>query len=46
MFKLLLEETPIVVLGVNAEGANAATEPAVRAATEKMNFILLLYFDS
>jgi len=41
MFKLLLEAAVRMLLfGVKAEGEKAATDPAVRAARERMNFIL------
>jgi len=47
MFKLLEEAADLMLLlGMKAEGAKAATEPAVRAATEMMNFILIFIFMS
>jgi hypothetical protein len=45
MLKLLEEAADLMLLfGMKAEGAKAATEPAVRAATETMNFILIFLF--
>jgi hypothetical protein len=42
MFKLLELEATCMFFGVNAEGANAATEPTEKAATERVNFILFI----
>jgi len=45
MFKLLLEAADLMLLlGMKAEGAKAATEPAVRAAIERVNFILIVLY--